>query len=202
MRRGASRSRCVIRPTQAVAHGNMASGNVKDHFRNKEWVETRAAVTAGKTCDFIQEGFQAPDPRSPYHANAIGIQFTEIDPQILYRFLCGSDGVLRKRVQLARFFSVKIILRIKVLYFTSKLCFEPGSIKTGYLGSATNPFLQSVPIGWNGTTDWGECTKPSNYNSFQLHSIPLKRFLLLNVFLEIFDCLSHRLDRFSLLIGN
>src|SRR5690606_40078861 len=104
------------------------------------------------------KGHYTSDLLHPYYTKSFSVQLAEMYSQVFYRFLSGGDGVLRKGVEFSGFLPVKVILRIKSLHFTSKLGFEPGGIKTGYLGCTTRPVLQTVPVIADGTTDRGKRT--------------------------------------------
>ena len=107
-----------------MTDGNMPRSNVKDHFRNEEWIITRRSVTFCKLHYFFLESDQSADTAGKYDADTVGVHFFFIYTCIPYGLVAGRQRDLRITINLTGLLFIQVLQGVKAFQFTSKASFE------------------------------------------------------------------------------
>ena len=167
VRRCAGRHRAVVRPHEAVLHGDETGRDVGDHARNKERAKPRGSIPCGPAQTLIEERFDSSDARTPYYAHLLLVHGLQIETRILDGLRGRDQSVLCKKVVLAYFLTVEIEARIVILYFTSKLRLKLFSIEMSNRCGTADSLLQIRKILFNIITERVDRTDArNNYSSF------------------------------------
>ena len=132
---------------EAIQYGNMATCNIRDHFRNKERAVFRTQFFSCKsvgTCFFF-EGMDTTDADTKNNAYTILVDGIQVHVRIADSHFCGSYCVLGIQVHLSGFFAVDIVAYVEILHFTSELCLEQGSVKMGDRTSTAHAVNHVLP---------------------------------------------------------
>ncbi len=136
----------------------MAGAQIGNHFRDKERIESRRAVSTGINLDLLLEGEEPSDSRTPDDACAVGVDLVRVQAGIFYRFIGNDHGPLRKGIHLPGLFAVHEISNVKVFYFAGEPGFIESGIKSSNRGCTARTVLQSFPELRNSIPDRRECT--------------------------------------------
>ena len=167
IRRCAGRHRAVVRPHEAVLHGDETGRDVGDHARNKERAKPRGSIPCGPAQTLIEERFDSSDARTPYYTHLLLVHGLQIETRILDGLRGRDQSVLCKKVVLAYFLTVEIEARIVILYFTSKLRLKLFSIEMSNRCGTADSLLQIRKILFNIITERVDRTDArNNYSSF------------------------------------
>src|SRR3546814_50545 len=118
----------------------MARGDVQNHLRNEERVETGCSITGRKGGHLIQKGFKATDTGAPNHTDTISVQFIERKRCVGNRFVRDSQCIMYKWINFSGLLPLHEILGVEPLHLTSKTRLEFRRVKLGDWSSAAYSF--------------------------------------------------------------
>src|SRR5687768_16829512 len=96
-----------------MTHGYMSSSNIQNHFRNKERIVTRSAISFGKIHHLLLVSNQTANAACKYNSYSVYIDIVLINTSIEYGLVTSYYSCLSKPIQLAGFFSVQKICWFK-----------------------------------------------------------------------------------------
>ena len=152
-----------------MAHRNLPSGNIKDHFRNEKRIEPWRSISFGIGHYFFLKSKQTAYSTGKDNTRSVWIDIVFCNSGVFDGLITGYNSQLGKTINLPCLFSVEIGNWIKSLYLTGKLCFEFGSIKECYAVCPRYTSQQTIPVILYGIPNRGDGTKSGDNYSFQFH---------------------------------
>ena len=174
-RRGASRSRGIVRAVETVLDRNLSSSDVGNHLGDEEGIELGAHGCAidSPVAGFFFKRMDAADTYTEDYADAVLVNSFEVHTAVLDSLLGSHEGILLVEVHLAHLFAVEEVGSLKALHLASKLGLEVGSIKVGDRCSTADTILNVFPSFGHSVTDGGQGTETCDDHSFQFHNMNL-----------------------------
>ena len=152
-----------------MPHGNMPGGDVQEHPRNEEGVESRGAVSFGVGNDLFLKGHQSTDAAGEYDPGSIGVDRILGDTGVADRFVTGHNGQLRETIHFSSLLPVEVGDGIESLHLTGEPGLELRCIEKGNEIGAGHAVDKTVPIICSGIADRCDGADSCNYDSLQLH---------------------------------
>src|SRR5690606_2552463 len=80
--------------SETMAHGDMAGGDIQNHFWNKERVKPRSSVAQGKVGHLFGKGNQPSDTGSKYHSHPVFVNMIPLNTGIFHSLVTYYQGSL------------------------------------------------------------------------------------------------------------
>ena len=184
--RSAGRHGAVVRPHEAVLHGDETGRDVGDHAGNKERAKPRGSIPGGIAQTFIEERLESSDTRTPDDAHLLLIDLLEIEGRIRHGLLGRDQSVLGEKVVLAHFLPVEIPGRVVILYFTSEACLKFLSVEMSNGRGTADSLLQIRKILLNTIAE--RVDRPDTRNNYSSSCHKFKASCRETNMVEIISC--------------
>ena len=159
----------IVRSAQVVTHGDLSGGNIQDHLRDEERIETGCAVSFGKFSDLVLESNESANTTSEYHTNAIGIDVLFIESGIQHGLVADNEGQLREAIEFAGFFFIEELSGLKILDLAGKARAKLRGIKLGDGCCTGYTVQQRIPILIEVIADGSQGADTGHHYAFQFH---------------------------------
>ena len=164
----ASRHRAEVGTMIAIFHGNVAGGNVGNHFGNEERVVLGpVGFVEGIISGFLLECVKAADAGSNDYADAVLVEIpVSLETGILHSLTGCDHGVLRIEVKLTQLFAVEVGCGVEVLDFAGELRLELRGVEVSDGAGAGASFHGVMPRSGHIISEGSDSAKACYDNSF------------------------------------
>ena len=151
-----------------TVHDRYLSGsNVGNHLGDEEGVELRTVLMMSTVVAyFIFKSLNTTDTYSINNAYACLVFLFEIHAAVFNSLLSSNDGQLCVAIHLAGLLAINVVIDVKVLHLTSKLCLEFRGIEKRNRRSTALASYHALPSLLGRVTQRSNGTHASYYYSF------------------------------------
>ena len=157
--------RTVALSLQTVRHGNMRSGHIADHHRDRKRRNTARTLFHHCLLAFLKN-LHAADAGAEYHAGTQRVKAAFLEAGLCHCLLCRCNRKLAEAAHALCFLLININGRIKILDLSRYLHLEIFGIKCTQRSDAVFAFLNAFPKFLDIQTDRSYGTHTGNYYTF------------------------------------